>query len=225
MSTCTYHSYIAATGRGGVFSKVCSKYLGRHPGRVITTDKLASLVAKAWPNSFTAVNVMSGFKKSGIYPLNPGQVTDQQLAPSKALRPQPQNTETAPTTEHEALYQRRYEEHYDISDTSYVAWLKIYHPEAATLSITTSSSSGKQDSNSLDVLSEVLVLPEPQARKRKTAPAKRIVCIMDDDVFESMLLLQLQHHPHLGNRILTHWMFYLKFLFSLNHKLERGKQL
>ena len=79
------------------FSKACSKYLGRHPGRVITPDKLASLVAEAWPNSFTAVNVMSGFKKSGVYPLNPGQVTDRQLAPSKALRPQPENTETAPT--------------------------------------------------------------------------------------------------------------------------------
>ena len=112
------------------FSKVCNKYLSWHPGRVITTDKLVSLVAEAWPNSFTAVNVASGFKKSGVYHLNPGQVTDWQLAPSKALRPQPKNTKTAPTPggplfspEQEALYQQRYEEHYDISDHSYVAWL------------------------------------------------------------------------------------------------------
>ena len=31
------------------FSKACSKYLAAHPGRVITSDKLASLIAEAWP--------------------------------------------------------------------------------------------------------------------------------------------------------------------------------
>ena len=47
----------------------------------------------------------------------------------------------------------------------------------------------------MDVLSEVLVLPEPQAkptRKRKTALAKRTVCITDDDVFESMRLKEIE---------------------------------
>ena len=33
------------------FSKGCSKYLASHPGRVITSDKLASLVVEAWPLS------------------------------------------------------------------------------------------------------------------------------------------------------------------------------
>ena len=165
------------------FSKACSKYLSKHPGRVVTNDKLALLVAEAWPSSFTAVNIMSGFKKSGVYPLNPGEVTDRQLAPSKALCPQsqPEDTKAAPTPgsplfspEQKAMYQRRYEERYDISDPSYIAWLKIYHPEAevsGTSSIDTSSlSSGKQGSNSSNILSEVLVLPEPQtkpATKRK----------------------------------------------------------
>lgn len=58
------------------FSKACSRLLAANPGRVITNDKLASLVAEAWPHSFTAVNIMSGFKKCGIFPINPGQVTD-----------------------------------------------------------------------------------------------------------------------------------------------------
>ena len=35
------------------FSKACSKYLAAHPGRVITSDKLASLVAEAWPLSLS----------------------------------------------------------------------------------------------------------------------------------------------------------------------------
>ena len=43
------------------FSKACTTYIAANPGRVITSDKLAFLVAEAWPHSFTAVNVMSGF--------------------------------------------------------------------------------------------------------------------------------------------------------------------
>ena len=67
-----------------IFSKACSKYLAAHPGRVITSDKLASLVAEAWPLSLSPLNIMSGFKK--IYPLNPSEVTDRQIAPSKPFQ-------------------------------------------------------------------------------------------------------------------------------------------
>ena len=35
------------------FSKACTNYLSRFPGRVITPDILASLVAEAWPESLT----------------------------------------------------------------------------------------------------------------------------------------------------------------------------
>ena len=189
------------------FSKASTKYLASHPGRVITTDKLASLVAEASPNSFTAVNILSGFKKSGVYPLNPGEVTDRQLAPSKAVHPQTEKREeTAPnpgtplfSPEQETLYQRRYEEQYDIMDAGYVAWLKIYHPEAAVsaTSIDTSSSlsSGKKSSNSSDVLSEVLVLPQPQAnptKKKKATLTKQALCITDDDVLASMKLKDIE---------------------------------
>lgn len=37
---------------------------------------------------------MSGFKKFGVYPLNPVEVTDWQLAPSKAVHPQPELMKT-----------------------------------------------------------------------------------------------------------------------------------
>ena len=49
------------------FSKACHKYIISHPGRVITTDVIASLVGEAWPQSVTPLNIMSGFKKSGVY--------------------------------------------------------------------------------------------------------------------------------------------------------------
>ena len=41
------------------FSKSCSKYLAAHPGRVVTSDKVASLVAEAWPLSLSPMNIMS----------------------------------------------------------------------------------------------------------------------------------------------------------------------
>jgi len=55
------------------FSKACSRYIAK-TGRVVTTDKIATLVAEAWPVSYTALNVMAEFKKCEIFPLNPSQV-------------------------------------------------------------------------------------------------------------------------------------------------------
>ena len=80
-------------------------------------DKLASLVGEAWPLSLTSVNVLSGFKKCGIFPLNPGEVTDRQLAPSKAVCSR-DVTPNPPlfSKEKEELFRKRYEEKYDIPD-------------------------------------------------------------------------------------------------------------
>ena len=125
----------------GNWSKACSKYLAANPGRVITSDKLASLIADAWPLSLTTLNIMSGFKKTGIYPINPSEVTDRQLAPSKLFeQPSTKSSQDAdlasdsPTKDplfspdKVELYKKRYEEGYDLDDPSYTAWLKIYLP-------------------------------------------------------------------------------------------------
>ena len=68
------------------FSKACSKYVDAHPGKVITTDKLATLVAEAWPLSLSPLNIMCGFKKTGIHPINPSEVTDKQIVSSKLFQ-------------------------------------------------------------------------------------------------------------------------------------------
>ena len=54
------------------FNKACGNYVRQYPGRVITTEILASMVAQAYPTSFTPVNVLRGFKKAGMYPFNEG---------------------------------------------------------------------------------------------------------------------------------------------------------
>lgn len=127
------------------FSKASSVYLSKNPGQVITNDKLALLVATAWPNSLTPNNIMGGFKKTGIFPLNSGAIDDRNLAPSKAVNYKPpidevasgqlsQVEETATgdcalfTPEQEKLFEQRFQEGYDLRDPEYEAWLRITHP-------------------------------------------------------------------------------------------------
>ena len=68
------------------FNKACMNYVKQYPGRVITTELLASMIAQAYQALITPINVLSGFKKAGVYPFNPSEIDDRQLAPSTALR-------------------------------------------------------------------------------------------------------------------------------------------
>ena len=58
-------------------------------GRVVTDQDITDLVAEAWPVSVMPINLMSGFKKCGIYQLNPSEVEDRMLkiAPSQPIVP------------------------------------------------------------------------------------------------------------------------------------------
>ena len=117
------------------FNKACGKYMREFPGRVITTDVLASIVAETYPMPFTPVN-MSGFKMCGIWPINPSEVTDRHIAPATTLHVETKvqdstcvskTDKSAPegsplfTPEQGALYQKRYEEQYDVDDPEYIA--------------------------------------------------------------------------------------------------------
>ena len=125
-----------------------------------------------------------------MYPLNPGEVSDRQLAPSKALCSQPQSCNTTSdlppgsplfSSEHVALYEKRYEEKYDLlDDPGYVAWLKIYHPDQK-ISPSPSSSILSGQKSSKDVLSKILVLPEPKPTTTRQSRRKTASCITDED--------------------------------------------
>ena len=54
-------------------------------GCVPTTADNPEILSQVWPLSITAVNLMSGFRKTGIHPLNPGCIKDRELAPSKGI--------------------------------------------------------------------------------------------------------------------------------------------
>ena len=151
MSSRTHNTSSAASGRvfksfKSNYSKACKRYIVANPGRVITTDVVASLIGDAWPLSFTPVNIHSGFKKSGICPLNPKEINDQQMAPSKAFHvtekhlhleesscpPHSDSSASASAVQASssqvAMFQRRYEEGYDVFDPEYVHILAESEP-------------------------------------------------------------------------------------------------
>ena len=107
-------------------------------GRVITTFQFSQLFAKAWSNGMTILNIVSGFRKTGIYPFNPQAVLEcietssNQDLPGEAG----QSVESSVSQFSEAqtiLFTERYENGYNIcTDTEYVAWLQEFHPEIAT---------------------------------------------------------------------------------------------
>ena len=229
------------------FSKACSSYLSKHPGRVITTDMIASLVSSAYRSAFTPTNIIAGFRKTGVFPLNPGVIDDKMLSPSLAFNQQQQtispnpeqpNTSsdkaaTSPSTgasvdsssklvqeespsssksdhestsvktacslytaEQQKLYERRYEEGYDVQDPEYEAWLKITHP-MDTRSVVSSSASVKMSnsaSSCSDILHEMLVLPEPKqlSKKKKKGLNAKCVCITEESVLDNLKAQKLQ---------------------------------
>ena len=64
---------------------------------------------------------MAGFKKCGVYPLSPGEVTDHQIAPSKAVCPTKESDgvcmsppeSTTPDPDYESVFQNGFEEGYE----------------------------------------------------------------------------------------------------------------
>ena len=143
---------------------------------------LTSVVGSAFAQSHTPLNILGGFKEAGIYPFNPGEVSDRQLAPSKALKKQ---TSPAPTYSQEQvqLFEQRYSEGYDLPDPTYLAWKSAKHPSSDSVSPPGSSASvvagtmstanasnltspasvvtTSSQKSSEEVLNELLQLPQP----------------------------------------------------------------
>ena len=75
---------------------------------------------------------MSGIKKCGVYPLNPGEISDRQLA----LTSDPQLCTSQFTPEQIILF---HEEGFDLENSEYTQLLEMYHPEDGGLVVSESS--------------------------------------------------------------------------------------
>ena len=147
------------------YSKACRKYMMENPGRVITSEVIASLVGNTWAHSITPMNILSGFKKTGIAPLNPGEVSDRMLAPATVHKPSSDSSAGASSS---ALTPPAFsdENHPGSSDTD---------------SMRTHISNSVSTVSSGD-LSEILKYPEAKVTSKAKKPAMNsvsAVCLSD----------------------------------------------
>ena len=139
--------------------EACHSFVEKNPGKSITKYNFSKLLNTAWAKTMSPSIISSGFRRSGIYPFNPdaidygmaadvasdtGKDKDKQATEvshnNEELCSSEQcgNEEETPvrpseqqfTPEQEELFNRRYEENYDIPDPIYLEWLKINHPES-----------------------------------------------------------------------------------------------
>ena len=57
------------------WSKVYHDFYWKHPGKIVTKFNFNALFAEAWYGGVTTANIMAGYRRAGVYPLNPQAVT------------------------------------------------------------------------------------------------------------------------------------------------------
>ena len=178
------------------FNKACKHFMTSKPGRVITSEDLASLLAVTWPQCMTPVNIMSGF---GIYPLNPGAVKDYETTPSKSLcfpsdsqDQEPDTSMLSPETQPPQCSLSTSEQ--TISECSVLldSGSDITDPAAESRASSSSSVQSKTSvasSSNTDYLDDILVLPQGKSRKpcrQKTGQNHDAVCITNLSFVEQL---------------------------------------
>ena len=64
------------------YNKECKAYLQKNPGVSITKYEVAKLTARPYLKAVCPENVVSTFRKSGIYPYNTHTIIPSQVAPA-----------------------------------------------------------------------------------------------------------------------------------------------
>lgn len=165
------------------FNKACKRYMAENPGCVIRSENIASLLAHAWPRSVTPVNIMSGFHKCGIHPLNPGVIDDRQTAPSQAVGggKVAQEEQDSPTVSSSN----------SVSSTTGSGLTTVSPPLQSQCS--ESSGTGVPQE-----LSDILVLPKPKERGATRRGVNRdAVCITEPEFVEQMKSKELEKQKKL----------------------------
>ena len=90
------------------YNKECKAYLQKNPGVTITKYEVAKLTSKPYLKAVCPENVVSAFRKSGIYPYNSKTITPSEVAPAVIYETEMTESETVPksssseTQRHEA---------------------------------------------------------------------------------------------------------------------------
>lgn len=123
------------------WQNACHRFVEKNPGRVITKYDFSPLLHEAWGNTMVPNNIISGFRRSGIYPFNPSALdygTNSSSNVNVGSSSASDSTVASVfgrsegfTSEQIELFERRFMNSYDIPDPEYLRWLKETHPTRA----------------------------------------------------------------------------------------------
>ena len=124
---------------------VCHEFLSQNPGKSVTRFTFSELFAKAWMESMTLTNIVSGFRQTGIYPVNRSKLISQDDSSNSrsglpyvpVLTPAPRRNiskiENMPSfnVEEMAVYhQCASEDSFTSPDCRYNKWREMYRPKS-----------------------------------------------------------------------------------------------
>ena len=191
------------------WTNVCHEYFQSNPGKVLSKFNFNSLFARAWMKCIQPENIINGFKKCGVYPFNPKAIKTPSSMCNNSLSSTSSNSiesgNSFPnifTKEQLDLFERRWEEEYDIfDDAEYVQWLKLYHPETlAAKGIDANNDADQETSGDMDctsllqITSGITVINLAVFHNNTCSlntgnePAGSTLRMYEDDVYEDSLM-------------------------------------
>ena len=121
--------------------------MSANPGHVVSRYNFSTLFSSAWLRAMTISNVIGGFKKTGVFPLDRGAIklpkdSMEKLPGESGLSFIPLYTPSKSykanfSTEEMRKNQLRFESGYDVPNERYEMWLAEFHPEVYSLPHTT----------------------------------------------------------------------------------------
>ncbi|KAJ8028012.1 Pogo transposable element with KRAB domain [Holothuria leucospilota] len=76
------------------FHSECQRYMHQNPGERITRYQVGQLISRAYQKSFTSQNLISAFRKTGVFPFNPTTVDKDNFLPAEFLQSNNSPSET-----------------------------------------------------------------------------------------------------------------------------------
>ena len=146
-------------------------------GHVPTSEDIPRIIAEAWPKSITPVNLMSGFRKTGIHPLNPGCIHDRMTAPSIATE-QTEDSQFSTLTVTSSSMSTKSQEHPESCHSLET------HAEGSGHHVTKSPLSSLSDA-----MDSLLMKPHLSCKTKRKQPESHnhlAVCITDDAFVEKL---------------------------------------
>ena len=183
------------------WTNVCHECFQSNPGKVLSKFNFNSLFAKAWMKCIQPENIINGFKKCGVYPFNPKAIKTPSSICNNSLSSTSLNSiesgNSFPnifTKEQLDLFERRWEEEYDIFDD--VEYLKLYHPETlAAKGIDANNDADQETSGDMDctsllqITSGITVINLAVSHNNTgNEPAGSPLRMYEDDVYEDSLM-------------------------------------